>query len=152
LGAADGGVGPALHRAMSHYVRTARRAVAALRPGGSRHGTGDGAEAGGHVHFDGPTEALAWLETERANMIEVARQAHSAERDLAGWVPLLTAALCPYLALHQQWDHLGELGELSRSVATRLEDRHAGALASRCLAVAGRHPGRGAGATRGAQG
>jgi DNA-binding SARP family transcriptional activator len=152
LGAADGGIGPALHRAMSHYVKTARCAVASLRPGGYRHGTGDRVEAGEHVHFDGPTEALAWLEAERANMIEVSRQVHSAERDLANWVPLLTAALCPYLAFHQQWDQLGELGELSRSVATRLKDQHAGAMALRCLAVAGRQRGRSADATRGAHG
>jgi DNA-binding SARP family transcriptional activator len=140
LAAADDGTGPALHRAMSHYVKTARCAVASLRPGEHRSGPDN----------PGSAEALAWLEAERANMIEVSRQVHSAERELASWVPVLTETLYPYLAGHEQWDELSEWGELSRTVAARLKDQHAAAMAQRCLAVAARRHGRGADATKGA--
>lgn len=142
LGSDRVGMEPALHRVLSRFVSTARRAVAVLHPGLQGDGTEEFVEAGECVSLDGPSQALAWLEAERVSMIEVARQVHDAEPSLARSVPLLAAALYPYLATHEYWDELGELGCLARTVAVRLDDRRAEATALACLAMVGRQRGR----------
>ncbi|WDZ82863.1 AfsR/SARP family transcriptional regulator [Micromonospora cathayae] len=142
LGADDRDSGCALHRVLCCYLSTARRAVAMLRPGLHRHGTDQFVEADDRVRLAGPAEALAWLEAERAGMIEVARQVYDAEPELARSVPLLTAALYQYLATHDYWDELDELAGLARTVAVRLDDRRAEATALTCLAGVARHRGR----------
>ncbi|HEY8504467.1 MAG TPA: tetratricopeptide repeat protein, partial [Gemmataceae bacterium] len=112
-------------RALRFYLATAERASGLLAPGDRlRSGSGSAPGAPSGLPLRTMEEALAWLDTERANLMAAARQAASGPADAAALVPRLAMAL--YWFFRMRW-HLHDweaVNLLALQVTRRLGDRH----------------------------
>jgi DNA-binding SARP family transcriptional activator/tetratricopeptide (TPR) repeat protein len=123
-----GARGAAIERAARHYLAGVRRADRLLRPARMipADGYGDEPTAPGFVTTG---DALAWLERERAAIVDVGLQAAAT----AGIDPMLTATLVTDLRafMHRRghWGALGRLASAALAAAHRDRHDHAAALA-----------------------
>jgi len=126
----------ALTRAMGFYTATAWGTLAVLRPGDRRLATADPRWTAGGLPFADATAALAWLETERANLLAGITQAAAGaavEPELPGQ---LTQALFGFCYARSYWHEWVQANEAALQVARRIEDRAAQAIAHDDLGVA----------------
>jgi tetratricopeptide (TPR) repeat protein/transcriptional regulator with XRE-family HTH domain len=130
----------ALERAIAFYTATAWRTLARLRPGDARLAAADPRWAGGGQAFPDASAALAWLETERPNLLAAVAQAAGAGRPgkagisaappaaLAGQ---LASALFGFCYVRNLWGDVLQMSKAVLDVAGQHHDRaaRAGALA-----------------------
>jgi DNA-binding SARP family transcriptional activator/tetratricopeptide (TPR) repeat protein len=126
----------ALERAFSFYVATAWRAHALLRPGDQRLERIDPrwTARGNGLELADPAAALAWLESERANLVAAVRQAAAIE-GLAGVAPQIAHALFGFFQVRSYWPDWIQVNHATLEVARRTGDRAAQAQAHHDLGV-----------------
>lgn len=113
------------------YLATVRRAASLLTPAERRaRGPQDAA-----LPLRTPAEAVAWLETERANLLATARRA-ALDRSTAADAAHLASALFRYLDLHGYWRELVDLNRAVIAGAELIADRAGAAQAHYDLGAA----------------
>jgi DNA-binding SARP family transcriptional activator len=123
-----------LHRLLSHYLSTARRASDAIWPNRRLDGDTAFVEPDGldRLTFDGRADALTWLDTERANLIAVAGHVADAPPATARFVVHLARTVMWYLTEGGHWSEWESLCDHAISVAVRTDD-----LSGQAMALAG---------------
>jgi tetratricopeptide (TPR) repeat protein/transcriptional regulator with XRE-family HTH domain len=112
----------AVRRMVGFYLHTAAAADHLLHPG-RRRTLVDGAPAPGHpVVFTGYDQALAWCETERANLVAVTRTAAEAGMHAAAWQ--LPNDLWSFFNLRKHWNDSTTLCRIGLAAAHHLGDPH----------------------------
>jgi DNA-binding SARP family transcriptional activator len=132
----------ALSRLLRWYVATCWRAFRLLRPADERVATA-GSWTDGGMAFADVSQALAWLESERPNLLAVVRQI-AASPELPAASPELPAAAVTQLAralfaffhVRGYLNDWVEVNQTARAVARRVGDRTAQAHACRDLGAA----------------
>lgn len=124
----------ALARVLRFYVTTAWHTARLLHPGDRRHSRADGRWTTGGLEFADPTEALAWLDAERANLLAAATQAAAAD-ELAPAATQLAPALAAFFNVRRYCRDWDRVNELAVEVARRTEDPAAEAQAYQGLAA-----------------
>lgn len=117
----------AVQRVMTCYLGAARRASDMTRPGQLRAGEDELAALpyADLVQFTDVTQATAWLESERVNLMTLARQAVDAPEPLCRFALRLAPALRMFLPLRGYLADWREATQLSLQVARRIGDRRA---------------------------
>jgi tetratricopeptide (TPR) repeat protein/transcriptional regulator with XRE-family HTH domain len=118
----------ALAAALGFYAATARRTMGLLRPGSWRVTGGDPPWAAAGLELADSGEALAWLETERANLLQVARQAEGlAAADgpaiFAELATELARMLFGFFVVRGNWHDCVLVNEIAVRVAREPRDR-----------------------------
>jgi DNA-binding SARP family transcriptional activator/tetratricopeptide (TPR) repeat protein len=108
----------ALNRAVRCYLTVARHADQMLRPGQTRAGEphdGHIEVRNGHVEFRTDTEALDWLEAERANLVAATASAAAGPQYAPAWQ--LAAALFAFFDMRGSWDEWEQVNMLALQAA-----------------------------------
>jgi DNA-binding SARP family transcriptional activator len=125
----------AVVRLLRWYAATAWEAFALLRPADSRPATaGEWAEGG--TPFADVEAALAWLESERANLVAAVHQVERTPTLPAAAATSLARALFAFFHVRGYLNDWVEVNEAARTVARRAGDPIAEAHASRDLGAA----------------
>ncbi|MFE0024342.1 ATP-binding protein [Amycolatopsis sp. NPDC059021] len=114
----------ALHRIGEFYVRTAHHAAAVLACDQHR---ADPAADPSFVTVAGYAQALAWLETERVNLLALARTTTGSRSN--AWVGALATALWHFLDIRAYYDDAWDLHTLALSTARDAGDHEGEARA-----------------------
>jgi tetratricopeptide (TPR) repeat protein len=126
----------ALTRALGFYLATAWQTLALLRPGDYRLTRIDDRWSKGGLELCDDQAALAWLETERANLLAAVRQA-AATPGVPGEIAVqLAQALFGFFWVHSHWRDSVQVNQIALEVAGRLGDRAAQAEAHNDLGYA----------------
>ncbi|MEV4313759.1 tetratricopeptide repeat protein [Actinocrispum sp. NPDC049592] len=119
-------------RAVEWYIATTWRTFRLLRPGDTRTRMC----ADGGAEFNDVKEALAWLETERANLVAAVLQTAELPGASADLAITLAQALFGYFQVHNQWHDWIRINQTALAVARRTGDLAAQAQACCDLNVA----------------
>jgi tetratricopeptide (TPR) repeat protein/transcriptional regulator with XRE-family HTH domain len=130
----------AIARLVGHATAVAWYALARLRPGSHRLAAADPRWVGG-VAFGSPSEALDWLEAERASILALFIQAAHAVLDGAPEIPArlpgqLAQALFGFFIVRGYWHDAASVNRMALELAQRLGDRAAEASACNDLGLA----------------
>lgn len=111
----------ALARVLGFYLATVRRTLQLLRPGDYRLTRVDSQWHTGGLDFDDDQAALSWLESERANLAAIVRQAVASRSTVAGQQAVqLVHVLFGFFEVRGHWADWAELNELTFEVADLL--------------------------------
>jgi tetratricopeptide (TPR) repeat protein/transcriptional regulator with XRE-family HTH domain len=113
----------ALARVLAFYVATAWNTLRVLRPGDLRSERADPRWSAGGLEFEDPPSAVAWLESERENLVAAVEQA-AGEPTLAAELPgQLARALFGFFEVCGHWHDWMRVNETAIGVARRIGDR-----------------------------
>ena len=116
----------ALTRTFGFYLATVWQTMAVLRPGDYRLGRADPRWTDGGLEFADAAGALAWLESERANLLAAVRQIAEAEPAVPGEMAVEIAhALFGFFRVRGYWGEAVQLYETALAVATAINNRPA---------------------------
>jgi tetratricopeptide (TPR) repeat protein len=127
----------AVGRIIGFYAATVWQALAVLRPGDQRLTTADRRWTDGGLRFESASDALNWLEAERANLLASIAQSAAAD-DSSELVELpgqLAQALFAFFYIRGYWRDWMWANELALEIARRREDRAGEARAIRDLGI-----------------
>jgi DNA-binding SARP family transcriptional activator len=131
-------------RALDHYLATALRADAALRPGGGIMGGADFTVPDGvpAVPIDAPAEAVAWLDAELPSLLAAAEYAVTRADDAALFGLRLCRVLQWTLGKRADWSTELAAARIAELAAARAGDAPARAIAATLVGRAQLHLGR----------
>lgn len=134
----------ALQRALTCYLGAVRRSSSLTRPGQSLDGEDELADLpyADLIRMTSAAEGTAWLESERANLMGLARQMADAAEPLCRFTLRLSTAMRMFLPLRGYLADWEELCVLSLQVARRLKIRAAEAVALMDLGAIAQRTGR----------
>ncbi|HZD68459.1 MAG TPA: BTAD domain-containing putative transcriptional regulator [Actinomycetes bacterium] len=124
----------ALTRLLTFYTATAWQTLALLRPGDHRLATANPDWTTNPLPFPDQQAALAWLQTERANLLAaIDRTTQTAPAIPAELASQLTMALLGFFTVHGLWSDGLKANHIALSLARRTGDRTAQAYAQHDL-------------------
>jgi tetratricopeptide (TPR) repeat protein len=133
----------ALTRLLAFYTTTAWHTFARLRPGDQRVATADPRWASGGLHFREASKALAWLESERANLFAGIPQAAASSPGVPAELACqLTQALFAFFYMRGYWEDGAQANQTALKLACRTQDLAAQAHALNDLGIVYRRVGR----------
>jgi DNA-binding SARP family transcriptional activator/tetratricopeptide (TPR) repeat protein len=113
----------ALERLVGFYTATAWHTLKLLRPGDQRLASADSRWTGGGLDFPDAAAALAWLETERGNLLAAIKQtATVAPAVPAKLATELTRALFGLFEVHNHWTDGMQANQTALELARRIGD------------------------------
>jgi DNA-binding SARP family transcriptional activator/tetratricopeptide (TPR) repeat protein len=112
-----------LNRVLTFYVDTAWHTLALLRPGDNRLARIDHRWRSGGLEFVDDQAALAWLDTERANLMVAVQQAAASAPGVPDELAVqLAHALYGFLTVRGHWDDWEKVNQIALGVAREKGD------------------------------